>query len=313
MTFILYQTNPQNIALSSLLSRNFKSKVSTPGAPTKDPDSSLLLPSPAPPRSPPLRSILTPHTLLAASSYALISLLDVAFRALQPVFYATPTAFGGLGLAPHHIGTWLALVGAGNGVFQAALFPRMCRRLGVRGVFLLGIASAAPIFALFPAMSVVVVLREAYAGDGGVVDLPSSPSPSPHTALDIPSTPLQTFLTLLVPLLLLTQLTLTLLLNSAFSSSFIYITASAPPRSLGAVNGLAQTSVSFARGVGPALASSLFSASLRWRYAEGRGLVWGWCVYGVMLLMVVGTLVVGFRLPERPWAREAEAEALEGI
>lgn len=139
------------------------------------------------------------------------------------------------------------------------------------------------------------------------------PTPIPAHRLRHPQHTLQTFLTLLVPLLLLTQLTLTLLLNSAFSSSFIYITASAPPRSLRAVNGLAQTSVSFARGVGPALASSLFSASLRWRYAEGRGLVWGWCVYGVMLLMVVGTLVVGFRLPERPWAREAEAEALEGI
>lgn len=197
----------------------------------------------------------------------------------------------------------------------------MCRRWGVRGVYLMGIASAGPIFALFPAMSVVVGLKEKYAGDGGVVELPSSPSPSPSLLASAPgptNTPLLTLLSLLTPLLLLTQLSLTLLLNSCYSASFIYITASSPRRSLGAVNGLAQTSVSFTRCVGPALASSLFSASLRWRYAEGRGLLWGWSVYGMMLVMVAGTLVVGCRLPERPWAREeveadAETEALEGI
>lgn len=185
----------------------------------------------------------------------------------------------------------------------------------MRGVYLMGIASAGPIFALFPAMSVVVGLQEKYGGDGGVVELPSSP-PSFATTPDPTNTLLLTLLSLLTPLLLLTQLALTLLLNSCYSASFIYITASSPRRSLGAVNGLAQTSVSFTRCVGPALASSLFSASLRWRYAEGRGLLWGWSVYGLMLVLVGATLVVGCRLPERPWAREeveAEAEALEGI
>lgn len=52
----------------------------------------------------------------------------------------------------------------------------------------------------------------------------------------------------------------------------MYVTDSAPNgRSLGAINGLAQTAVSSARAVGPALSTSLFSFSLQYNILGGYG------------------------------------------
>ena len=53
---------------------------------------------------------------------------------------------------------------------------------------------------------------------------------------------------------------------------FMYVTESAPNRrSLGTINGLAQTAVSSARAVGPALSTSLFSFSIQYNILGGYG------------------------------------------
>ena len=53
----------------------------------------------------------------------------------------------------------------------------------------------------------------------------------------------------------------------------MYVTDSAPNRrSLGAINGLAQTAVSSARAVGPALSTSLFSFSIQYNMVGGYGI-----------------------------------------
>ncbi|KAH8114022.1 hypothetical protein DFH11DRAFT_245224, partial [Phellopilus nigrolimitatus] len=116
-------------------------------------------PSTLTPPSQPLCSLLT-RPLLSISAYAPLSLLDIAYNALQPVFYSTPRALGGLGLEPHAIGNALAVLGLSNGVFQAFCFPRMIKAWGVRKTYLVGIASAAPVFVCFPAMSAVVRMEE---------------------------------------------------------------------------------------------------------------------------------------------------------
>ena len=52
----------------------------------------------------------------------------------------------------------------------------------------------------------------------------------------------------------------------------MHVTESAPNRgSLGAINGLAQTAVSTARAVGPALSTSLFSFSVQYNILGGYG------------------------------------------
>ncbi|KAG1791787.1 uncharacterized protein BJ212DRAFT_1240099, partial [Suillus subaureus] len=70
----------------------------------------------------PLRSLLIPRVIIAAGNYAALSFLDIAFRAVQPVFFATPLELGGLGLDPPRIGNILAIYGVINGLFQIFFF-----------------------------------------------------------------------------------------------------------------------------------------------------------------------------------------------
>ena len=98
----------------------------------------------------PLRSLLTPRVLIAAGNYASLSLVDVAFRAIQPVFLSTPIDLGGLGLSPPYIGTLLSGQGILNGLFQVFFFAQLHDRWGSKKVFIVGISAAIPIFILFP-------------------------------------------------------------------------------------------------------------------------------------------------------------------
>ncbi|KAI5118640.1 hypothetical protein M0805_000016 [Coniferiporia weirii] len=390
MFFFLKETNPTGFKVSSLLRLNVFSGRSRSRSPTLT--SKLdLVPAEGPKPTPPLRSLLTPPVILSIVTYALLSLLDIAYRALQPVFYSTPRSLGGLGLEPHSIGGALAILGLANGAFQVCCFARMVKRWGVRITYLAGIASAAPIFIIFPMMSAVVraegqaAAGRQFSGDGTADD---------SQALSLP-----------LLLLLSTQLALTLLLNMSYSCVFIYITAAAntkrtstkatpklaparppissssssatlvpcpnssskrvaspagpssPKRSqlqtkkptkgkrsstLGAVNGLAQCTVSVMRCVGPYAASSLYAKGLSWQYGSGayeppeslpdspvfEGSVgslqsglgatyWegsdevfrrlgGMLVYIMMIVIVVFTLVVGAGLPDEPWGADDE-------
>lgn len=98
----------------------------------------------------PLRSILTRRVIVAAGNYTSLSLVDIAFRAIQPLFFSTPIHLGGLGLPPATIGTLLSIYGILNGLFQLFFFARINDRWGSKNTFMLGIASGIPIFASFP-------------------------------------------------------------------------------------------------------------------------------------------------------------------
>ena len=98
----------------------------------------------------PLRALLTRRVIIAAGNYASLSLVDISFRAIQPLFLSTPIHLGGLGLPPATIGKLLSIYGILNGVFQVFFFARITDRLGSKTVFLGGIASGIPAFALFP-------------------------------------------------------------------------------------------------------------------------------------------------------------------
>jgi len=72
--------------------------------------------------------------LIAVGNYASASLLDMAFRAIQPLFFSTPIALGGLGLSPATIGTILAIYSAVNGPFHFFFFAKMHERWGPKKV-----------------------------------------------------------------------------------------------------------------------------------------------------------------------------------
>jgi hypothetical protein len=98
----------------------------------------------------PLRSLLIPRVLIATGNCASLALVDMAFRAIQPLFLSTPIHLGGLGLSPPLIGTLLCVQGILNGIFQVFFFARILDRWGSKKAFIAGIASAIPAFVMFP-------------------------------------------------------------------------------------------------------------------------------------------------------------------
>jgi MFS family permease len=98
----------------------------------------------------PLRSLLTPRVLIAAGNYASLSLVDYGFRAIQPLFLATPIHLGGLGLPPSSIGTLLSVQAISSGIFQVFFFPPIQNRWGSKKTFIAGISTAIPTFIMFP-------------------------------------------------------------------------------------------------------------------------------------------------------------------
>ena len=98
----------------------------------------------------PLRSLLIPRVLIATGNCASLALLEIAFRAVQPVFLSTPIHLGGLGLPPPSIGTLFSVQGVSNGIFQVFFFARIHDRWGSKKTFIAGIASAIPAFIMFP-------------------------------------------------------------------------------------------------------------------------------------------------------------------
>ena len=102
----------------------------------------------------PLRSLLTPTVLIVAGNYTSLSFVDMAFRAIQPVFFSTPIHLGGLGLPLPTIGTLLSVQGILNGIFQVFFFARVHDRWGSKYTFIAGISSALPAYAMFPVANV---------------------------------------------------------------------------------------------------------------------------------------------------------------
>lgn len=98
----------------------------------------------------PTRALLTWPVLLSVANYALLSLLDIAYRAIQPLFYSTPIELGGLGQTPARIGILLALFGIMNGTVQALYFPTLIERWGPKRVFMTGMAMFSALFVLYP-------------------------------------------------------------------------------------------------------------------------------------------------------------------
>jgi len=212
-----------------------------------------------------LRALLTPRVILAAGNYAALSLVDIAFRAIYPLFLSTPIPLGGLGMDPPTIGTILSFYGVFNGVFQVFFFARIHDRFGSKITFLSGILSSFPAFISFPIISYM-------AKRNG--------------------------LTTLVWAGVIFQTLISIGLSLSYGAIFIFIAAASPNRaSLGATNGLSQMVVSLMRALGPAVASSLFSVSIE------KGYLSGYLVYYMLLLLCCFVTYTASLLPRKLWTR----------
>jgi len=211
----------------------------------------------------PLRRLLTYPVILSISNYMVLAFLDISFHALLPLFLAMPVELGGLGFSPPLIGSIIGSYGAITGLFQALCFARSVRFLGERFVFLIGMWSFLPAYMALPIMSV-------YAQRFGV--------------------------TIVIWVIIAIVLVLMALMEMSYACVFMYITASVPgKRSLGAINGLSQTTVSFARAVGPMLSTSLFSLSVE------QNILGGYAVYAILFIFSSFTLLLAAKLPREMW------------
>ncbi|TFK75082.1 MFS general substrate transporter [Pluteus cervinus] len=207
----------------------------------------------------PLRSLLTRNVILAAGNYASLSLVDIAYRAIQPVFLSTPIELGGLGLPPSSIGNVLSFFGIVNGILQVFFFARIQRRFGSKRVFLTGIISSIPLVLMFPLIN--------------------------HLAR-------KQGLSTLVWALVYSQVALSVLVSVSYGAIFIFITAASPNRaSLGATNGFSQMTVSLMRAIGPALVATVWSLTIEHNYLHGQ------LVYLVLIGVSLVSVFVGSLLP----------------
>ncbi|KAI0711906.1 MFS general substrate transporter [Cerioporus squamosus] len=223
----------------------------------------------------PLRQLLVPRVIIAAGNYAFLAIVDITLRAIQPVFYSTPIALGGLGLDPQVIGLIMSLYGIINGLTQIFLFGRIHDRFGTKRVYMTGIASVLPVFGLFPFINELARLEG---------------------------------LSSAVWALTIGQALLSIIINFAYGCVFIFITASSPNKaSLGSVNGIAQMLVSIMRAVGPAAANSLFSLSID----KQHHYMGGYFVYVALSTLVCAALWVATFLPDRTASDEPQIEPEE--
>ncbi|KAF8886152.1 major facilitator superfamily domain-containing protein [Infundibulicybe gibba] len=214
------------------------------------------------------RKLLVYPVLISISNYMTLAFLNIMLGALLPLFFSMPIEFGGLGFKPSTIGYTLGTYGLGNGIFQALFFARIVRRFGIRGIFVGGTMSFIPIFLLFPVMSAV-------AQRSGV--------------------------NIIVWLIIVLVLSLMSLVGMAFGCIFMYVTASSPNKhSLGATNGLAQTSVSLAQALGPVISTSLFALSVE------RNILGGYAVYVVLLAISCLATRLAVCLPEKVWEEKGD-------
>ncbi|KAJ6553625.1 major facilitator superfamily domain-containing protein [Mycena vulgaris] len=210
----------------------------------------------------PLRELFIFPVIISISNYVALGFLNTTLAALLPLFLAMPIDIGGLGLPPPKIGLILAAYGLATGLFQVFFFARLVRRFGEKRVFINGMITCLPVFALFPIMSIIAQ---------------------------------RSGLTTVVWILIGCVLVLGALMDTSFGAIFMFVTASAPRSSRGSVNGLSQTSVALARAIGPAMSTSLFSLSVQ------HNLLGGYMVYVVFLVISGLALVLAARLPDQIW------------
>ncbi|KAG0691640.1 major facilitator superfamily domain-containing protein [Suillus ampliporus] len=253
----LKETTTPQVTISQLLP--WKKRKTVPSPALESPSASSLISN----KPVPIRGLLIRRVFIATGSYAGIALVDIAFRTVQPVFYATPISLGGLGLDTPTIGTILAVQGIVNGVMQPLAFPKLHDHMGARNLWVFAMATTLPLIALFPALNTL-------ARSSGVIQS--------------------------VWYLVGVQVALLSCTGFAYGTSFMYITAASPNRaSVGATNGFAQVIVSVMRAIGPVAANSAFSITIEKQYLGGN------LVYCVMAGMVCMAMGVGFLLPRTMW------------
>jgi len=222
----------------------------------------------------PLRKLLVYPVVVSVANYGILAFLQISASSLIPLFLAMPLEIGGLKLSPPAIGYIIGSFGILDSVFQASFFSSIVRRWGERNVCIASMSAFIPIFLILPSINFV--------------------------ARTWGQTSLGVWLLLGLLLVMLT------LMDMGYGVTSIYITASAPNRrSLGATNGLSQTTVSIARSIGPALSTSLFS------FSAERNILGGTGVYVFFAICSIFAVHLATLLPSKVWDQDESTHDTE--
>ncbi|KAF9075116.1 major facilitator superfamily domain-containing protein [Rhodocollybia butyracea] len=184
------------------------------------------------------RELLTADLRMILFNYGLLSVTDMAWYVLIPLSYSSSIPVGGLGLSPYQVGLILGIFASINGTWNLLVLRKILKKIGPRKMYIVSYASFLIMFPLF------WIIREIAHAAGKV--------------------------NALVWTLIVFQLFAATFVTAGWNSMSLLIVRSAPPNSLGAVNGLAQMVASGTRGLAPLFASSLFSVSLESHLAGGH-------------------------------------------
>lgn len=233
----------------------------------------------------PLRELFVFRILNPIANYWALSFLWITFHALLPLFYSTPIEYGGLGLPPPVIGLCLGVFRFANGPFQAFFFNKFVRIWGPKWIFMVAMIGFLPLFMMFP-------IIHAFARQRGL-------SPS-------------------VWVLVASQLMVAMIMPMAFGEIFPFtqfrksiesfylgsismiITSASEKRSLGATNGLSQTTISIARAIGPTISTSLFA------FSSEHNLLGGYAVFAIFFVLSCASVLLAKQLPDDTLTEEWE-------
>jgi MFS family permease len=199
---------------------------------------------------------INPLAIKTIGSYALLALQNVVFEEFFSVWAVAPID-NGLALHSHHIGSILSIMGALTIVFQLGIYPVLTKQWSPYSIY----QATLPIFMLV------------WMGLPMLVYIAQEPARKY----------LITCLTILLGFRRFAIVT-------TYTSMNILITQAATEKTMGLVNGLAQTAVSLVRGIGPIIGGSIWS----WSTEHSDGFISYTMVFFLLLALNLVALIHSF-------------------
>ncbi|KZV87301.1 MFS general substrate transporter [Exidia glandulosa HHB12029] len=228
-----------------------------------------------------LSLISDPIVISVVRTYFMLAMSSTAFEVLFVLLSYTAIAHGGLSRNPLEIGSALALGGLVAVILQPLAYPVLSRRVKLSVLYPSLMAIYPFLFIMLPFLNVVA--RNNLADD-------SDDKLTPHGSA-----------------LVWTSIAVILILartgGMCSSANMISIKHAAPSQdALGSTFGVAQTVAAVARGISPAMASSLFAVTLE------HSLLNGWFVWVIMFMVGIVSVLAASQVKDGLVERKKAAD-----
>ncbi|KAJ2849745.1 hypothetical protein IWW36_002411 [Coemansia brasiliensis] len=228
--------------------------------------------------------LLTPTVIRVMATNVVMCLAVAMCDQAYPIFAASDSSDGGLGFASRGIGISMAISSVAVLYLQLVAYSRLERKHGALWCYRKGQIILIPFYLTIPFLSMLASRLEASINSQGILSMPSTWVPLSMNEL---------FLWVLLIILLLARTTGNVL---AFTSINLLTVNLAPSKSdLGFMNGAQQLAMSATRIIGPVLAGSVWSWSIKhnFLYPFNSHMVWVLCATLTWL-----SLKLTYKIPE---------------